>query len=101
MDKELFKTRKEEILDKQKGLTKELSELREQYIQNSAPCKIDDRIILSHNSGRKEKMVVRGFGIFKDEVFIDKFTKIKEDGELESHFRYISTGHGNIERLSL
>jgi len=99
MNKENYIAQKELILEKQRALTKELSDLKEKYIKECAPCKIDERVKVVHNSGRTENMVVKGFGIFKDEVYIEKFNKIKSDGDAESTFRYISTGHGKIEKL--
>lgn len=99
MTKDQYKEQKENILENQRMLTKKLSNLKEKYIEVCAPCKIDDRIKLTHNSGRIENMVVKGFGIYREEVFIEKFNKIKSDGSVESTFRYISTGHGKIEKL--
>lgn len=61
---------------------------------------LGDRVKIHHISGRISNAVVRGFGIYRDEVYIDKFNKIKSDGSEEKNFRYISTGHGKIEKLN-
>lgn len=72
--------------------------LNSTYISRSAPCNIGDVVILTHTTGRQEKMVVQGFTIRNNEVFVDRFFGFK-DGEVQRVMRYISVAHKEIKVL--
>lgn len=95
MTKEQYIDHKLGIQEEIKFLEKKKEELKQKYIDANKPCDIDQVVTCVHLSGRKETMMPKTFGVFRDEVFITSFKAVK-NGKEESTLRYISNGHGEV-----
>lgn len=93
MNREQYLAAVEVIKKDRKSLDEKQSKLREDYIESSKPCNIEDQVKITLGSGRVVKGAVVAFGILSDgNVNIISYRQDNKN-------KYITTPHLKVELL--
>jgi hypothetical protein len=85
MSKEEYLLEKTTISENIEKLRKDLKSLEIKYIEESAPFKIDDLVMVSQNDNESEKGIVDGFEVDYTGDIKPIVKKIKKDGTKSQH----------------
>lgn len=93
MNREQYLASLEVIKKDRKSLDEKQAQLREEYIESSKPCNIEDQVKITLGSGRVVKGAVVAFGILSDgNVNIISYREGNKN-------KYITTPHLKVELI--
>jgi hypothetical protein len=94
MKREDYQNAKKKITEEQSNLVKQLSELRNKYIESNKPCEIGQNVQVINYADRKIEGTVKGFSIGNNlEVYVDAISPSK------GSTIYLSKPHKSIKLL--